>query len=84
MINYLKAVATKAFGVFLTTFLGAVGAENLLGVGVQNLGDALEVSASAVVVTVLWPAASKIAARAQATKIPDINGPPGSGPRLGV
>ena len=81
MVEYIKAVITKAFGVFVTTFLGAYGADSLLsGALLDNgLGDAVSVSASAALVTVVWPAASKVAAKWQSTKIPDINSPPGGG-----
>ena len=83
MVEYIKAVLVKAFGVFATTFLGALGADTLfentlVGTGAA-FADAATVSASAALVTVVWPAASRLAARAQATKIPDINSPPGGG-----
>ena len=62
MIEYVRTLAARATGVFITTFVGAVGAEQVLEVGVEDWGSALEVSGAAVVATVLWPAFTKIGA----------------------
>lgn len=72
MFDYLKALAAKSVGVFLVTLTGAVGADQALNVGVSDWGSAFEVSAAAVVATVLWPAVTKFASRLQATKVPEI------------
>lgn len=71
MLSYLKDVAIKATGVFVTTLLGAITAESALSVGVNDLGSAFEVSAAAALATVVWPAASRLAARAAAHKVSD-------------
>ena len=68
MIEYIRTLAARATGVFITTFVGAVDAEQVLEVGVEEWGSALEVSGAAVVATVLWPAFTKIGARLQSTK----------------
>ena len=72
MVEYIKAVAVKAFGVFAVTMLGAVTADNALGIGVDSLANAAEVSVAAAFATVVWPAASKLAAKAAATNIPQV------------
>ena len=72
MVEYIKAVAVKAFGVFAVTMLGAVTADNALGIGVDSLANAAEVSVAAALATVVWPAASKLAAKAASTSVPDI------------
>ena len=71
MLDYFKAVAAKSVGVFGTTLVGSIGASEALDVGVGDIGSAFEVSLAAVLVTVVWPAASKVFTRLQATKVPD-------------
>ena len=68
MIEYVRTLAARATGVFITTFVGAVSADTVLDGGVEDWGSALEVSGAAVVATVLWPAFTKIGARLQSTK----------------
>ena len=70
MINYLRAVATKAAGVFFVTLLGAVTATGAFDLGVADYGSALEVSAAAALSTVIWPVATRLANRAAAQKVP--------------
>ena len=44
MIEYVRTLAARATGVFITTFVGAVSADTVLDVGVEDWGSALEVS----------------------------------------
>ena len=48
MIEYVRTLAARATGVFITTFVGAVSADTVLDVGVEDWGSALEVSGAAV------------------------------------
>ena len=70
MVEYIKAVATKATGVFFVTLLGAVTASGVFELGVSDYGSAVEVAAAATVSTVLWPVATRLANKAAATKLP--------------
>ena len=72
LVNYIRAVATKAAGVFFVTLLGAVTASGVFELGVADYGSAIEVSAAAAVSTVLWPVATKLATRAAAQKVPPL------------
>ena len=70
LVNYIRAVATKAAGVFFVTLLGAVTASGVFELGVADYGSAIEVSAAAAVSTVLWPVATRLANRAARTQVP--------------
>ena len=79
MVEYIKAVITKAFGVFTFSLVCTLSTLSFDQFGVVNAGDAVGVAAAATLATVLWPAAPKLSAKWQSTKIPDINSPPGGG-----
>ena len=71
MVEYIKAVAVKAVGVFFVSVIGTLGTVSM-DFGVSDFGDAFEAAAAATLATVVWPAASKLAAKAAATNIPQV------------
>ena len=72
MIEYVKAVAIKAAGTAVVTFLAGVGADSFLSLSEAGaLVSGAKVAVVGAVISVVVPAAQKVAARAAATRIPD-------------
>ena len=73
MIEYFKAVAVKATGTAGVTFLAGVGADTFLNLSeASSLLVGGKTAVVGAVISVVIPALNKLAARAAATKVPDI------------